>query len=86
MADEDHAGGVRTEQVSIVLGENFILSFQEDPDDIFDPIRTALRNPGSRIRSMGPDYLAYLLLALWWTATSCCSNSWAKKSTNWKWR
>ena len=62
MADEDHEGGVRTEQVSIVLGANFILSFQEDPDDIFDPIRQALRNPKSKVRSMGPDYLAYLLL------------------------
>lgn len=62
MADEDDKGAVRTEQVSIAVGPNFILSFQEDPDDIFDPVRQMLYHPHTRARCMDTDYLAYLLL------------------------
>lgn len=62
MADLDAEHRIRTEQVSIVLGRDFILSFQEDPDDIFDEIRLRIAKPGSSMQKMGPDYLAYLLL------------------------
>lgn len=62
MADLDKDDEIILEQVSIVLGRDFILSFQEDPDDIFSPIRKRLRNPRSRVRRSGPDFLAYLLL------------------------
>jgi len=53
-----------SEQVSLVLGSNFVLSFQEDitSGDVFDPIRERIRTDGSQIRSMGPDYLAYSLM------------------------
>jgi magnesium transporter len=51
------------EQVSIVVGKNFVISFQEDPTrDVFDPIRTKLSIKGSRIRNGGADYLCYALL------------------------
>lgn len=54
--------GVETGQVSIVIGKNFILSFQEGTNgDIFDGVRGRLLK-GGRIRSMGVDYLAYALL------------------------
>ncbi|WP_143308711.1 magnesium/cobalt transporter CorA [Chitinophaga vietnamensis] len=54
---------VEQEQVSIVLGKNFVISFQEDPSrDVFDPIRDKLRINTSRIRSGGADYLCYSLL------------------------
>ncbi len=55
---------LHSEQISIVLGKNFVLSFQESPEDIFGPIRDRTRRPGSRIRSAGSDYLAYTLLDL----------------------
>ncbi len=55
---------LHSEQVSIVLGKNFVLSFQESSDDIFDAIRCRARSPESQIRSSGPDYLVYTLLDL----------------------
>ncbi|MBU1007086.1 MAG: magnesium/cobalt transporter CorA, partial [Candidatus Omnitrophica bacterium] len=53
---------IESEQVSLVLGRNFVLSFQETEGDVFDPIRNRIKNAKSRIRSMGADYLAYSLL------------------------
>jgi magnesium transporter len=53
---------VRAEQISIILGSNFVLSFQERLGDIFNPLRERIRNAKGRIRKMGPDYLAYALL------------------------
>ena len=54
---------VDLEQVSIILGKNFVISFQEDPArDVFDPVRTKLLLKGSRIRNGGADYLCYSLL------------------------
>lgn len=54
--------GARSEQVSIFIGQNSILSFQERAGDVFDTIRDRIRHNRGRVRSMGPDYLAYLLL------------------------
>jgi magnesium transporter len=53
---------VMSEQVSIILGSNFVISFQERPGDVFDPIRERLRNSKGRIRKMGSDYLTYSLV------------------------
>jgi magnesium transporter len=53
---------VSTEQISIVLGEGFVLGFQERTEDWFEPIRDRIRNARGRIRGAGPDYLAYALL------------------------
>lgn len=53
---------IETEQVSIVLGCNFVISFQERIGDVFERIRDRLRNAKGRIRKMGSDYLAYALL------------------------
>ncbi len=50
---------IETEQVSFVLGANFVFSFQERVGDVFDQIRDRLRNAKGRIRKMGADYLAY---------------------------
>jgi magnesium transporter len=50
------------EQVSLVLGPNFVISFQEKVGDVFEPIRDRIRNAKGRIRRMGADYLAYSLL------------------------
>ena len=53
---------IQNEQVSIFLGRNFVLTFQERPGDCFEPVRQRLRNPESRLRNSRPDYLAYALL------------------------
>ena len=53
---------VETEQISIILGPNFVISFQEIEADPFDPIRERLRSSKGRVRVAGPDYLAYTLM------------------------
>jgi len=50
------------EQVSLLVGKNYVLSFQERPGDVFDEIRSRIRQGKGRIRQLGPDYLAYCLL------------------------
>lgn len=52
---------VESEQVSLILGDNFVISFQERIGDVFEPIRDRIRNAKGRVRKMGPDYLAYTL-------------------------
>ncbi len=56
---------VEQEQISIALGKDFVISFQEDANrDVFDPLRNRLRMPHSKIRQSGADYLCYALLDL----------------------
>jgi magnesium transporter len=55
-------GHTGTEQVSMLLGQGFLLTMQELAGDSFDPVRTRVRQASGRIRSMGPDYLAYALI------------------------
>lgn len=50
------------EQISIVLGRDFVLSFQEGERDDFAPVRARLRNGRGRARRVEADYLAYMLL------------------------
>ena len=58
----DKKNEIKAEQVSIVLGPNFVISFQEQKGDVFDSIRNRIRNDKGRIRKMGADYLAYALI------------------------
>jgi magnesium transporter len=53
---------INTEQVSIIFGANFVITFQERQGDVFDPIRQRLRENKGRIRRSGADYLAYSLI------------------------
>jgi magnesium transporter len=53
---------VHSEQLSIILGNNFLLTFQEQPGDVFQPVRKRLHKKIGRIRNTGVDYLAYALL------------------------
>ncbi len=56
-------GAVEVEQVSIVLGKNFVISFQEDPGrDVFEPIRDRIRTGHVKLRSSSADYLCYSLV------------------------
>lgn len=49
-------------QLSLVLGRNFVLTFQEARGDVFDAVRERINGGKGRIRFNGPDYLAYALL------------------------
>ena len=58
----DKEGEIIIEQVSLVVGTNFVLSFQEREGDVFNPIRERIRRSKGRIRKMGPGYLTYALM------------------------
>ncbi|BCS54502.1 magnesium/cobalt transporter CorA [Geobacter sp. SVR] len=52
-----------SEQISIILGPNYLLTFQEGiRGDVFDAVRDRIRSGKGRIRAMGADYLAYTLV------------------------
>ena len=51
-----------SEQISLVLGHNFLLTFQERSTGAFEPIRERLRASRAQIRDLGVDYLAYCVL------------------------
>lgn len=53
---------ITIDQVSIIIGPNYVLSFQEREGDVFDMVRERFKNPASRLRKSGVDYLAYGLI------------------------
>lgn len=53
---------VKSEQVSLILGKNFVVSFEESKKDIFETIKTRIRTGKGRVRKFEADYLAYALL------------------------
>lgn len=54
---------VEQEQISIVLGKNFVISFQEDPKrDVFDPLRDKLKLASSKVRQRTADFLCYTMI------------------------
>jgi len=53
---------IHDEHIGIVLGKNFVISFQEKKADTFESVRENLRKNKGRIRKMGADYLAYVLI------------------------
>lgn len=59
---DEKENSIKIEQVSIILGNNFVISFQEMRGDIFEPIRDRIRSGKGRIRKMHSDYLAYALM------------------------
>ena len=59
---DNQSGEMEGEQISLILGPNYVVSFQEKSGDVFDPIRERIRNSKGRIRKMGADYLAYALI------------------------
>lgn len=62
-ANADDGPHLETEQLSIFLGSNFVITFQEEEHkDCFEPVRERLRKDLGRLRHAGPDYLAYALL------------------------
>jgi len=55
-------GQVGIEQVSFVIGKNYVVTFQERPEDVFGPVRRRLASNKKGIREKGADHLAYSLL------------------------
>lgn len=58
------SSSIVSEQVSVILGANYVLTFQEMsyPGDVFDPVRKRIRTAGTKIRKSKADYLLYRLL------------------------
>ena len=57
-------GELRSRQVSIFFGENYVISFHDHKQDIFKPVRDRVQTAGTRLRSFGIDYLVYALIDL----------------------
>jgi len=55
-------GKIEDEQLSLIVGSSFVISFQEYEGDVFDPIRTRIREDKGIIRKSKSDYLAYTLI------------------------
>jgi len=53
---------LKSEQVSLVLGKNYVLSFQESDDPLFDPVIRRLLVANTRLRRHSIDFLTYALL------------------------
>lgn len=53
---------LKSEQISIIFGKNFVFTFQEKKGDVFDPIRDCIKNEKCKTRKMGADYLTYTII------------------------
>jgi len=59
---DDKTQSIDTEQVSLILGPHYVITFQEREGDVFEGVRGRLQRSHGRIRQRGPDYLAYALV------------------------
>jgi magnesium transporter len=55
-------GGLELEQISFILGQNYVITLQEVPGDSFEAVRQRIRRGKGLIRKAGPDYLLYALV------------------------
>lgn len=63
MVSINEQGETQSEQVSMILGGNYLISFQEGLEgDVFGQVRTRLQNEKARLRAAGPDLLLHALL------------------------
>lgn len=53
---------VSYEQISILVLDNFVVTFTEKSGDLFEPLKQRLMNSKGRLRNMGSDYLTYAIL------------------------
>jgi magnesium transporter len=59
---DGRGGDIGMEQISLILKRGLVVSFQEKPGNVFEPVRERIKNGKGRMRKMGADYLAYALL------------------------
>ncbi len=62
LRQEEKDSRVHAEQISIILGENYLLTLQEKRGDVFTPVRERIRKNKGTLRLRGNDYLAYALM------------------------
>ncbi len=62
LGDHTPANEITTEQISLILGRNLVISFQESDSGIFNDIRERILNNRGRLRRLGADYLVYALM------------------------
>ena len=62
LQSDDETGTISVENLSIIITESVLISFQEKKGDVFEPVRERIRNQKKRIRNGGTDYLAFALL------------------------
>ena len=60
--DDAKNGELKAEQVSILFGKNWVITFQETGEDVFDTVRKRIKKTVPRVRLMTADYLAYALV------------------------
>jgi magnesium transporter len=58
----DQEKDIRAEQLSLILGKNFVISFQERVGDVFEPVRERIRTGKIRVRKRKADHIAYALI------------------------
>ncbi len=59
---EEKTGRQVVEQVSMIFGKNYVITFQELPGDVLDGLRERIRSGKGRLRASGADYLAYAIM------------------------
>jgi magnesium transporter len=62
LTEDKETRSVGIEQVSLIVGSNYVLSFQERPCAVLDSVRERIRTGKGQVRKMGADYLAYRLI------------------------
>ena len=62
LQQNEETGRISVENLSIIITDKVLLSFQEKRGDVFEPVRERIRNQKKRIRTGGTDYLAFALL------------------------
>lgn len=59
---DSNSGEIVIEQISLIIGTNYILSFQEKEEDVLNGLRQRIRAGKGRVRKMGSDYLLYAII------------------------
>jgi magnesium transporter len=59
---DENAKEIKVEQISLIFGNNFVLTFQEIQGDVFEAVRERIKNGKGKIRGLKADYLAYVLI------------------------
>ncbi len=62
LSADPNVAQVESEQITIFLGKDFVLTFHQGPDKCLEPVRERLRKNGGRIRTAGTDFLAYAIV------------------------
>lgn len=58
----EESGEISVENLSLILTDSMLISFQETKGDVFEPVRERIRSNKKRIRNAGTDYLVFTLL------------------------